>query len=96
MPTHVTTCQVCLEGEVDDPCLDYCHVCEKKICDDCIVGRNEEHGCNFCLECDLAGLVDYECEACGGEGDTDDRKRCPACDGTGIRPRDDTPIEERP
>jgi hypothetical protein len=53
-------CQVCHEGEVNEPCLDYCHVCGKKICFDCVAAENDEHGLLFCCKCVDAGEVEFE------------------------------------
>lgn len=65
-PDEVVPCGVCGYGEVNEPCLDYCHACERKVCDDCVAAINHEHGVKFCCECVEKGLVEIE-----EEGDAD-------------------------
>lgn len=53
-------CEVCREAEVNEPILDYCHVCHRKLCDDCIVATNDEHGLRFCRACDILETLNPE------------------------------------
>jgi hypothetical protein len=59
---EIVICQVCSDGEVNSPGLDYCHVCGRALCDDCIAATNAEHGLRFCRDCVEAGKVEVLAE----------------------------------
>jgi hypothetical protein len=51
MDNETVLCEICGEGEVDEPCLDWCGGCHRKLCDDCIAGYDEGSGYRSCPEC---------------------------------------------
>lgn len=44
-------CQFCGDEEVNEPLLDWCCRCHKKLCDDCICGYEIESGDRWCEDC---------------------------------------------